>query len=53
MKKFTKDDLLHALFILVIVAGLLALIAVSAQITYLIASSNLPEWMKFWLLSWG
>ena len=53
MKKFIKDDLLHVLIILVIVAALLAAIAGSAQIAYLIAVSDLPEWMKFWLLSWG
>ena len=53
MKKFIKDDLIHVLIILVIVAALLALIAVSARIAYLIAVSDLPEWMKFWLLSWG
>lgn len=53
MKKFIKDDLLHVLIILVIVAALLALLAVSVQIAYLIATSDLPEWMKFWLLSWG
>ena len=44
MKRTNKENLF-------IWGLIIILLAISIGITYLIGTSNLPDWVKFWLLS--